>query len=98
MRAGAIAQSAYRPVHFDTDNRFNRWSRQGIWFAIFEALTGSTGIPGTIAIDGSTIKAPARLAAEKGAYREAIRRSRGGRTTKIHALTDAKRAASGPVF
>ena len=25
-------------------NRFNRWSRQGLWFEIFEALTGATGI------------------------------------------------------
>ena len=25
-------------------NRFNRWSRQGLWFEIFEALTGKTGI------------------------------------------------------
>lgn len=25
-------------------NRFNRWSRQGIWYEIFYALTGSTGI------------------------------------------------------
>ena len=24
-------------------NRFNRWSRQGIWTDIFYALTGSTG-------------------------------------------------------
>src|SRR6202051_1926596 len=23
-------------------NRFNRWSRQGLWFVMFEALTGST--------------------------------------------------------
>jgi hypothetical protein len=38
-------------------NRFNRWSRQGIWFEIFEALTGSTGIVGTVAMDSSHIKA-----------------------------------------
>lgn len=25
-------------------NRFNRWSRRGIWYEIFYALTGSTGI------------------------------------------------------
>ena len=30
-------------------NRFNRWSRQGIWGDIFYALTGSTGMVGTTA-------------------------------------------------
>src|SRR5579862_2839522 len=47
-------------------NRFNRWSRQGIWFEIFEALTGSTGIVGTVAIDSSTIKAHRSAAGGKG--------------------------------
>ena len=47
-------------------NRFNRWSRQGIWFEIFEALTGSTGIIGTVAIDSSTIKAHRSAAGGKG--------------------------------
>jgi transposase len=28
-------------------NGFNRWSRQGLWFEMFEALTGSTGVIGT---------------------------------------------------
>ncbi|HSH62955.1 MAG TPA: IS5 family transposase [Methyloceanibacter sp.] len=71
-------------------NRFNRWSRQGIWFEMFEALTGSTGIIGTVAIDSSHIKAHRSAAGGKGTFREAIGRSRGGRTTKIHALTDAE--------
>jgi transposase len=47
-------------------NRFNRWSRQGIWFAIFEALTGSTGVIGTAAIDSSHIKAHRSAAGGKG--------------------------------
>ena len=47
-------------------NRFNRWSRQGIWFEMFEALTGSTGIIGTVAIDSSTIKAHRSAAGGKG--------------------------------
>lgn len=29
--------------------------RQGIWFAVFEALTGKTGIVGSVAIDSSHI-------------------------------------------
>jgi|SRR5215472_4853825 transposase len=27
-------------------NRFHRWSRQGVWFAVFEALTGHSGVWG----------------------------------------------------
>ncbi len=47
-------------------NRFNRWSRQGIWSEIFEALTGSTGMIGTAAIDSSHIKAHRSAAGGKG--------------------------------
>jgi len=47
-------------------NRFNRWSRQGIWFEMFEALTGATGIIGTVAIDSSHIKAHRSAAGGKG--------------------------------
>ena len=38
-------------------NRFNRWSRQGIWYEIFEALTGATGMVGTVALESTYIKA-----------------------------------------
>ncbi len=34
-------------------NRFNRWSRQGVWYAIFEALTGHSGVYGSVAIDST---------------------------------------------
>ena len=48
-------------------NRFNRWSRQGIWFEIFEALTGSTGVyGGAAAIDSTHIKAHRSAAGGKG--------------------------------
>lgn len=47
-------------------NRFNRWSRQGIWLAMFEALTGSTGVIGTAAIDASHVKAHRSAAGGKG--------------------------------
>jgi transposase len=47
-------------------NRFNRWSRQGLWFDIFEALTGSTGIIASAAIDSSHIKAHRSAAGGKG--------------------------------
>src|SRR6202140_3542251 len=83
LRSGARwrdCPSAYGP-YTTIYNRFNRWSRQGIWFVIFEALTGSTGITGTIAIDSSTIKAHRSAGGGKG-----------GRTSK----PSAARAAGAP--
>ena len=47
-------------------NRFNRWSRQGIWHEMFEALTGSSGMIGTMAIDATYIKAHRSAAGAKG--------------------------------
>jgi transposase len=46
-------------------NRFNRWSRQGIWTDIFYALTGSTGMIGTVAVDSTHIKAHRSAAGAK---------------------------------
>ncbi len=57
--------SAYGP-YTTVYNRFNRWSRQGIWLAMFEALTGSTGVIGTAAIDSSHVKAHRSAAGGKG--------------------------------
>src|ERR1700733_2958910 len=50
-------------------NRFNRWSRQGIWFEIFEALTGSTGIIGRSRSIARRSRHIVRLPAEKGGVR-----------------------------
>lgn len=47
-------------------NRFNRWSRQGIWTDIFYALTGSTGMYGVAAVDSTYIKAHRSAAGAKG--------------------------------
>jgi transposase len=47
-------------------NRFNRWSRQGIWNDIFYALTGSTGMYGAAAIDSTYVKAHRSAAGAKG--------------------------------
>jgi transposase len=41
------AYGPYTTVH----NRFNRWSRQGIWTEILYALTESTGIYGSMSVD-----------------------------------------------
>ena len=47
-------------------NRFNRWSRQGIWLGLFEAVTGRAAVIGTAAIDSSHIKAHRSAAGGKG--------------------------------
>lgn len=38
-------------------NHFNRWSRQGCWLQIFEALTGQSPVYSTAAINSTHIKA-----------------------------------------
>ena len=50
-------------------NRFNRWSRQGIWLAMFEAVTGQAAVIGTAAIDSSHMKAHRSAAGGKDPMR-----------------------------
>lgn len=66
----------------------NRWSRQGIWLEIFGSLTGHSPIHGRSTIDGTHIKAHRSVGGAKGAYAQALGLSRGGKTTKLHVLTD----------
>ena len=68
LRSGARwrdCPSAYGP-YTTIYNRFNRWSRQGIWFEMFERLTGSSGIIATVAIDSSTLKVHRSAGGGKG--------------------------------
>ncbi|MBA4752572.1 MAG: IS5 family transposase [Sphingopyxis sp.] len=70
-------------------NRWNRWSHRGIWARILAALTEEGWIAETAQIDSSYIKAHRCAGGGKGGPRaNAIGISRGGRTTKIHALVD----------
>ena len=68
LRSGArwrdcpVAYGPYTTIY----NRFNRWSRQGIWSTIFQALTGSTGSYGSMAIDATHIKVHRSAAGAKG--------------------------------
>ena len=50
-------------------NRFNRWSRQGVWHDIFKALTGHSGIYSSAAIDSTSVKAHRSAAGAKGGLR-----------------------------
>jgi hypothetical protein len=72
-RAGRLSlrrPPPYRP-YMTIYNRFNRWSRQGLWFAIFEAC--HSGIYGLAAIDSTRIKAHRSAAGGKGGFRASAR-------------------------
>ena len=62
-------------------NRFNRWSKQGIWEAIFYTLTGSSGVVSSAAVDTTHIK---------------VHRSAGGAKGGPSATRSAARAAAAP--
>jgi transposase len=75
--------AAYGP-YTTVYNRFNRWSRQGIWQGIFAALTGSTGMVGTMSIDSTHIKAHRSAGGAKGGpspRRSAARAAAGRRSS-----------------
>ena len=71
-------------------NRFNRWSRRGIWKRVFDQLA-SKSRDSLYLIDSAVVKAHrAASGAKGGEQNQAIGVSRGGRTTKIHAIVDSK--------
>lgn len=70
-------------------NRFNRWSRRQFWLKLLEALAALGTVTRSTAVDSTYIKAQrSAFGGKKGAKAQAIGPSRGGQTTKIHALTD----------
>ncbi len=70
-------------------NRFNRWSRRSFWDGLLEALAACDAVPKSTGIDSTYIKAQrAAFGGKGGARAQAIGPSRGGQTTKIHALTE----------
>lgn len=73
-------------------NRFIRRVKRGNWEDIFAALARAEGAPDTLMIDSTIVKAHRCSGGGKkgGARAHAIGRSKGGRTTKIHAVTDDK--------
>ncbi|WP_419829898.1 IS5 family transposase [Methylobacterium sp.] len=70
-------------------NRFNRWSRRGFWKAMLAAIAQAGWSGEATAIDSTYVRAHRSAHGGKGGPRaQAIGPSRGGQTTKIHALTD----------
>lgn len=70
--------------------RFSRWCAQGVWEAIHKGCIHLPDLQ-TVFIDSTIVRAHpcAAGAAHSRAQEEALGRSRGGFTTKAHALTDA---------
>lgn len=54
-------------------NRFNRWSRRGIWQRIFGAVASAGDVPGELSLDSTHVKAHRSAAGGKGG--NGIRRS-----------------------
>jgi transposase len=71
-------------------NRYNRWSQRRVWQRIFEKMAAAGPIPDELSIDSTTAKAHRSAGGKRGACAQAIGRSRGGRTTKIHAIVDER--------
>ncbi|WP_085984614.1 IS5 family transposase [Methylobacterium sp. WSM2598] len=70
-------------------NRFNTWSRRGFWTAMLTALARAGWVGEAAAIDATYVKAHRSAQGGKGGRQpQAIGASRGGKTTKIHALVD----------
>ena len=69
--------------------RWRRWVRQALWSKILALLTTEHD-PESYAVDATYVRVHAHGTRARGGYlREAIGRSRGGLTSKVHLLTDA---------
>ncbi|WP_458387133.1 IS5 family transposase [Rhizobium pisi] len=75
----------WKTVH----RRFSRWCHAGVWERVFEALTADRDNQ-YLMIDSTIVRAHQQAASGKGGPKDqALGRSRGGLTTKIHMLADA---------
>jgi transposase len=76
----------FRVIH----TRFSRWSKRGVWEQIFKTLAEESDNEYAM-IDATIIRAHQHSAGAMGssAEEEAIGRSAGGPSTKIHAVVDA---------
>ena len=64
--------------------RFSRWSIKGVWWRIFEAMSDDPDFEYLI-VDSTIVRAHQHAAgAKKGSEDQALGRSRGGLSTKIH--------------
>ena len=69
-------------------NRYNRWSQRRVWQRIFEKMAAAGPIRRAFHRQQPRQSPSLGERLKKGEFEEAIGRSRGGRTSKIHALAD----------
>jgi len=76
----------YRVIH----TRFSRWTTTGVWQRMFQALSADADNEYAM-LDATIVRAHQHSAGAKqsSAAQEAIGRSKGGLSTKIHTVTDA---------
>src|SRR5262245_35287774 len=75
-------------------NRFVRWRRAGVWGRIMEALAGANDTAVQM-IDTSIVRVHQHAACVARNRMQSMGRSRGGLTSKIHAVVDKYRLRSG---
>jgi putative transposase len=73
----------WKTVH----RRFSRWCHAGVWERVFDTLTADRDNT-YLMLDSTIVRPPSRHRPEKGGKDQALGRSRGGLTTKIHMLAD----------
>ena len=83
MRRGATCQNATALIY----NRYARWARRVVWKSIFDALAHQNE-DSLFFIDSSIVKAHRAATGARGELAQDIGRSRGGRTSKVHAVVD----------
>lgn len=71
-----------------TYQRFARWSRAGVWHRVFAALARERRFR-EVFIDSTIVRAHQHAAGAPKNGAQALGRSRGGLTTKIHVVVDA---------
>jgi hypothetical protein len=69
------------------DNRFVRWRRAGVWSRIMDALAGAHD-DAVQMIDTSIVRVHRHAAGITRNRRQSMNRSRGGLTSKSHAVVD----------
>ena len=74
----------------NTHKRFSRWAESGVWESLLKTYSGRSGQRVRHDRCNHRQSPPAqRRGSKKGGSNEAIGRSRGGLTTKIHTIVDA---------
>ncbi len=71
-----------------TYTRFHRWSKKGVWQKIMLEI-GENAALVKLMIDSTVVRAHQHAAGSKKAGDQALGRSRGGLSTKVHVAVDA---------